>query len=414
MIVKVILLKKTNASQSFMVRLTQKGKKSYRSIKTPFTIKEWNYKKQQLIRVQPDYKSERYNQFIENQKFISDLEDKYVCHINELIRLQKPFTFQKVFQIAGMQKQQDITVFKLFKTRIEELMLIDKISNAENYKRTFNKLKKFCKNDMLFNELDDNILLKFKKSMIKDELSKPTISIHLRNIRALFNYAIRKNIVDKTDYPFINHEIMSDLKTGYRSRAIGREKVNLIRDYKNELDEGTDIWHACNYFLFGYLGRGINFQDIARLKRKDIVQGRIEYIRYKTRSKIDNITRIGLTDELNNIINWYLANNLNSKSPYIFPILNESHILEKSKHYRIKKIRLEVNTNLKLIGGKIESEIPLTTYVWRHSFAAIAKNDLKVNISMISEMLGHKDIETTKRYLKQFSDEDLDKAIEGL
>jgi len=39
---------------------------------------------------------------------------------------------------------------------------------------------------------------------------------------------------------------------------------------------------------------------------------------------------------------------------------------------------------------------------------------LKVDVSMISEMLGHHDLETTRHYLKQFPDDDKDNAVIGL
>ena len=47
------------------------------------------------------------------------------------------------------------------------------------------------------------------------------------------------------------------------------------------------------------------------------------------------------------------------------------------------------------------------TYVARHSFASILKN-YGVNVSLISEMLGHTDLKTTQIYLDSFENEQLD------
>ena len=396
-----------------MIRLSEKGKKSHRAIEQPFTTDDWNYKKQQLKGVRPDA-SERYKQFIKNKQFINDLEQKYTYQINELVRLNNPFSFQKVFELVANPIKENKTVFEIFKERIAGLKEVNKYATAEGYNGTFNKLKTFQKRDILFNEMDDIFLLRFKKSMLKDDLARATISIHLRNIRALYNYAIQKKVALKNDYPFINKELMSELKTGYKSRAISKYEVDQIRELKTKLDEASDLWHACNYFLFGYLGRGINFVDIARLKWDNRKQVRISYVRFKTRSKIPDITSFAITPEISQILSWYRTHNVQLNNPYIFPVLNASHITERTIFNRIKKVRKFLNNDLNMIGDLINSEIPITTYTWRHSFAYIAKNTLKIDVSMISEMLGHHDLETTRHYLKQFPDDDKDNAVIGL
>lgn len=58
----------------------------------------------------------------------------------------------------------------------------------------------------------------------------------------------------------------------------------------------------------------------------------------------------------------------------------------------------------------MEIEADMTTYVARHSFASILKN-YGVNVSLISEMLGHTDLKTTQIYLDSFENEQLDSVI---
>ena len=55
----------------------------------------------------------------------------------------------------------------------------------------------------------------------------------------------------------------------------------------------------------------------------------------------------------------------------------------------------------------------MTTYVARHSFASILKN-YGVNVSLISEMLGHTDLKTTQIYLDSFENEQIDEAMSNL
>ncbi len=405
-----------------MIRLTDTGKKHYRSIETPFTVDEWNYnpkkRKNELKALMP--KMDGYDTYKENKQWVAITEKKYQDVIDNLVRLKKPFTAEKVFSLVNKPKTDyPNTVYSLFKYRIAAYKEADKYGTAESYHGTMKKLMAFHKRDMIFIELDDKRLLKFKKWMLDEGLSLTTVSIHLRQTRSMWNYAIREaKVVSREDYPFENPKVMAELKTGYKSRAISKVDVEAIRKLKPKKEAYSNLWHACNYFLFGYLGRGINFQDMARLKWSDIEQGRVTYIRRKTRSKIQEETSFTLSPELVVIISEYrelwktLPNYMNN--PYVFPLLNPSYQKEMSIHHRIKKMRKIVNSHLKKVGEAIESEIPITTYTWRHSFAAIAKNDLNVDVAMISELLGHHDLETTKHYLKQFDHDSRDKALIGL
>ena len=65
------------------------------------------------------------------------------------------------------------------------------------------------------------------------------------------------------------------------------------------------------------------------------------------------------------------------------------------KQNRIHKVLGQINGELKVLASELEIEADMTTYVARHSFASILKN-YGVNVSLISEMLGHTDLKTLK------------------
>ena len=83
------------------------------------------------------------------------------------------------------------------------------------------------------------------------------------------------------------------------------------------------------------------------------------------------------------------------------------------KQNRIHKVLGQINGELKVLASELEIEADMTTYVARHSFASILKN-YGVNISLISEMLGHTDLKTTQIYLDSFENEQLDEAMSNL
>ena len=68
---------------------------------------------------------------------------------------------------------------------------------------------------------------------------------------------------------------------------------------------------------------------------------------------------------------------------------------------------------MKVLASELEIEANMTTYVARHSFATILKNS-GVNISLISEMLGHTDLKTTQIYLDSFDNKQMDAAMSNL
>jgi hypothetical protein len=83
------------------------------------------------------------------------------------------------------------------------------------------------------------------------------------------------------------------------------------------------------------------------------------------------------------------------------------------KQNRIHKVLGQINGELKVLASELEIEADMTTYVARHSFASILKN-YGVNVSLISEMLGHTDLKTTQIYLDSFENEQLDEAMSNL
>ena len=86
---------------------------------------------------------------------------------------------------------------------------------------------------------------------------------------------------------------------------------------------------------------------------------------------------------------------------------------DKDKKNRIKKVLRQLNEDLKVIGGKAEIEMPLTSYTARHTWAMVMKN-LGHSTSKISDALGHQTEEVTRSYLDSFKNDELDAMSEGI
>ncbi len=71
------------------------------------------------------------------------------------------------------------------------------------------------------------------------------------------------------------------------------------------------------------------------------------------------------------------------------------------------------NCKLKEISKIAKIETHITSYVARHSFATIMKNK-GVSTDIISELMGHSNVQVTMTYLKEFDNTTLDNAVKKL
>lgn len=95
----------------------------------------------------------------------------------------------------------------------------------------------------------------------------------MRSFRALYNKAIKEGIVKKEYYPFDNFKI-SKFKTQTQKRSITKDDVEKIMELDFEKD--PMLFEARSYFVFSYLGNGINFNDMAKIRWRAIANEDID------------------------------------------------------------------------------------------------------------------------------------------
>ena len=244
---------------------------------------------------------------------------------------------------------------------------------------------------------------------MRKNLSVTSIGIYMRSLRTIYNRAIDKSIVGQNDYPFRQYKIPSE---GAMKRALTKQQVLNIYNY--EALPHSSEWFAQNYWLLSYLCQGMNFTDIAFLKNENIYDGRINYIRRKTKrtAKSVKLLSIKITPPVAEIIQ-NLRNPTSIKpGDFVFPILDGSMdaIRQKAAINQFVKI---TNKWLKKIADKLEINFKLTSYVARHSYATVLKRS-GVATNIISESLGHYSEKTTQVYLDGFEKQVIDEANQHL
>ena len=93
-------------------------------------------------------------------------------------------------------------------------------------------------------------------------------------------------------------------------------------------------------------------------------------------------------------------------SQYLLPIIKDNGADSRTQYVSTAHL---VNERLKKIGERLGLEIPLTSYVARHSWASIARSS-DIPVSIISEAMGHDSESTTRIYLASLDTSTVDKA----
>ena len=253
--------------------------------------------------------------------------------------------------------------------------------------------------------IDTSWLNKYEKWLRSKDNKETTISLMFRTLRSTYNKAIKAKCARKSDYPFDEYKV-NKFDTTTQKRAIAKTDVLKFTTEVQPIGKQQYMELSKDIFVFSYLCGGINFTDIANLTNENIQNGRLHYIRQKTKKLI----KIGIPQEAMLIIEKYSK----ESKGYLFPILDSKiHKTALQKQNRIHKILGKVNKNLKLLAAQLGVEANLTTYVARHSFASVLKKS-GVNIALISEALGHSDLATTQIYLDSFDNEQVDEAMKNL
>lgn len=200
----------------------------------------------------------------------------------------------------------------------------------------------------------------FEAFLAKTSPSANARAIHLRNIRAIFNYAIDEGLTEA--YPFRRFKIRNEAT---RKRALSVDQLRTL--INAELPEWQHRHR--DFFLLSFALLGINTIDLCSLRHGDLIGDRIEFSRAKTH----RLYSIKVEPEAEEIIKRYRGDSL---------LLNFADGL---KNYRMYYNRLSIA--LRDIGDSLK--LPgLSSYWARHTWATIAAS-LDIPRDTIAHALGH-------------------------
>ncbi|MDP9075902.1 MAG: site-specific integrase [Bacteroidota bacterium] len=304
--------------------------------------------------------------------------------------------------LLGNEKEIDFIEFCDF--YIDQLRKEDRNGSANNHRTVRNSLVDyFQKESVLINEINTNMLNKYmlflksdrrltRVNQLKKEvtttrtgLSRSGLFNHLRDLKTLFNAAVKYYNNDDFGVYRIKHNPFKNLKVDSppitRKRNISIEQIKIIQNCKPKNGSRAEL--AKDLFMLSFYMCGMNAVDIYSLDSNRINEGRLEYNRSKTTRmrRDDAFISVKIIPEAKPLLEKYID------------ILNEKY----ATHTGLDEALSMGMKDLRGLTG-----IPELTFYWaRHTFATLARNKCRLSMNDVALALNHVDAnhKTTDIYI---------------
>ncbi len=287
-----------------------------------------------------------------------------------------------------------------FEEQIEHCKLNKQLGTARNYQRTLNSFRTFLEGmDIPFAMMTETLILDYERWLIAHGVVRNSSSFYIRNLRSIYNKAVRRGLTEQR-FPFNNAYTGIDRT---RKRAVGEDII--VRLLNMDLGYSKPMALARDLFVFSYCTRGMSFIDISFLRKMDVANGVISYVRRKTGQQLS----IRIEPCMERIIRRYATET--ADSIYVFPVITASDPVAAYNQYQIALSYH--NRKLKTLGNKLGEHLYLSSYTARHTWATTARNH-NIPLSVISEGMGHTSVKTTQIYLSSLANSVIDEANRGL
>ncbi|NIG52514.1 site-specific integrase [Chitinophaga sp. Cy-1792] len=309
-----------------------------------------------------------------------------------------PFSFSQFESSFFEERIYTESVETLYNNYISELQSKDQHGTADSYTTSINCLKKYRRSPQL-GHITKEYLEGFESWMISRGRSITTVGIYLRPLRTIMNIARENGLIKPETYPFGKRKYI--IPTGKNiKKALTKAQLKQIFEYPT--DPGSGMEKAKDFWIFSYLCNGINVMDIALLKHKNAHPSYITFLREKTKRTTKG-SPVNIVATRNTYIDGIIAK---WGQAYTHPegyIFNIAEIGDDSVTIRKKVKQFTKNTNkwMKKMGEELGFEMPVTTYVARHSYATILVQS-GAPLKLASTNLGHQSLMTTERYFAGF------------
>jgi hypothetical protein len=208
----------------------------------------WDEKSSQFQKSMPNH--------IQKNLLLSKLKQKAWMIIDQFNIDEVDFTLNQFEEKFRGKEQSKITVLEFWEDKINDLNLAGRTGNARAHNDTKTSFFKFCKNQkILFKEITVEVVDKYETHLRANGCNDGGIGVRMRELRAVFNDAIKKGVTQEKYYPFKIYKV-SKLKSSGFKKALTREEVRLIENFDEV--KYPHLREAKHLFVFSYYTRGMN------------------------------------------------------------------------------------------------------------------------------------------------------------
>lgn len=386
---KLILFDQSDKNENYPLkfRLSHKGKTRY--IDTSIKVKKTQFNGVEVIK--------HTNAKLINIQLRNRLNalDKKIIELGNVNNMEMDVLLNICRRVDGSENNDNFINY--LETYIAELQAHNKKSYAEIFTNTKTLLTTLYGSIIQFKEITPHWLQQFEKKTSMPQydgkgnkqaftgLKNSTIHIHLRNIRTIYNVAIKDPATNVmlNDYPFLNYKLPK-ISTSHRNLQAAEVSKIIHYTHKNKTQQ-----RAKDLFLLSFYLIGINFKDLLHAQKTDIINNRLIYTREKTKKEYS----ILIEPEAAAIINAYQGKH------FLLNILEKKPKPGKERNTQVyKDITSQTNKQLKKIAKALHIESNISTYYARHSWATIARN-IGISKDDIITALGHGQNSVTDIYI---------------
>jgi integrase len=386
--VKIVLdQRRIRKDNTFPLVIRVRHIKKYFDLKTFYHVQKnkFDEKKQQIIGD------------AEANFHVEELKEKYSKRIREYLKNNTNIAFEindlKLF--VQQKPSESITIEEFWNDIIIQLNDTNRTGSARSYKTTLSVFSKIIDCKRTFYHLTYKDLISVETILLKRGVSINGVAVYMRTFRAVCNRAILFNLATYEWYPFRKYKIKKERTT---PRVMSINEMNAY--FNLNFEQTNTLYKAWCIGKLIFMLRGINMTDLLLLKKSNIHHDRIIYKRQKT----GKLYTIKILPEVQKILNEF-SNDTDNLIGFVNTYNKKDTAQELNQYIDYRK---RLNKKLKKIGELLNVSESLTSYVFRYSYANIAKQ-LGFSKDLIAEALGHEyGNSVTGIYLEMFDNDIVD------
>jgi site-specific recombinase XerD len=382
LVTTLFYLRKTKTNRTtgltpIYLRITLKGVRKEISVKRKIHSEIWDSKSQKAKGKSEEVKI--LNSYL--QAKVSEVNKYY----NSMILAEQQVCLELIIKKIKGISESDCTILQLYKRYIsnfEQLVEIGKRKQTRLDKHNYNYnkltafiLSKYKTKDISLSNVNLNFIVNYEYHLRSvDGNAHNTAVGYCKALKAVAKFGFVNEILAK--HPFVEYsENFKDTPQEYLTNE-ELEKVENMSFKNTSLDKAKDFLLFCSY-------TGLAYIDVCNLSSKNLtlsVDGRA----------------------------WLNLKRQKTDTPVSFPLLSPAiEILKKYNAFIDGQENLiptfsnqDTNRKLKLIMAYCGINKRITTHSGRHTFATTVSLSNGVPLEIVSELLGHSSIRTTKTYAK--------------